>query len=264
GVGPDPALHGEGAAEGRRRVHELEQVESRGHAVGRTPERDHHPGPVVRDVGPGQDRAAAEDRGVPGRPRIVGRDPLDGRRSPRGKRRSDRLDRGALRAGSGGQPEREGGDGQVSSSQHVPSFPPAWRSTVRAARARRRDRACTFVRSPPPSSAILPFPGPAMTTSPEARARTAELLDTAAPGDARTLDALVPIVYDELRAIAHRQLAGEREDHTLQTTALAHEAYLRLVDDSRVTRRGRAYFFGAVARAMRQILVDHARKKGAL
>lgn len=103
-----------------------------------------------------------------------------------------------------------------------------------------------------------------MTTSPEARARTAELLDTAAPGDARTLDALVPIVYDELRAIAHRQLAGEREDHTLQTTALAHEAYLRLVDDSRVTRRGRAYFFGAVARAMRQILVDHARKKGAL
>jgi len=101
-------------------------------------------------------------------------------------------------------------------------------------------------------------------TAPSSRTRTADLLDTADAGDERALDALVPIVYEELRAIARRQLAGEREGHTLDTSALAHEAYLRLVDDSRVTRRGRAYFFGAVARAMRQILVDHARRRGAL
>ncbi|HEX6106615.1 MAG TPA: sigma-70 family RNA polymerase sigma factor [Gemmatimonadales bacterium] len=103
-----------------------------------------------------------------------------------------------------------------------------------------------------------------MTGSSGSRDRTADLLDEVRPGDARALDELVPIVYEELRAIARRHLAGERDGHTLDTTALAHEAYLRLVDDSRVTRRGRAYFFGAVARAMRQILVDHARKRGAL
>jgi len=99
------------------------------------------------------------------------------------------------------------------------------------------------------------------------RTRTAELLDTADRGDAdplATLDTLVPIVYDQLRAIAHRQRAHEAEDHTLDTTALVHEAYLRLVDDTRVTRRGRAYFFGAAARAMRQILVDYARRRDAL
>lgn len=60
--------------------------------------------------------------------------------------------------------------------------------------------------------------------------------------------------------MAHRQLAGERPGHTLNTTALVHEAYVRLVDDTRVTRKGRAYFFGAAGRAMRQILVDHARR----
>jgi RNA polymerase sigma factor (TIGR02999 family) len=99
------------------------------------------------------------------------------------------------------------------------------------------------------------------------RTRTAELLDTAARGDAdssATLDTLVPIVYEQLRAIAHRQRAREAGDRTLDTTALVNEAYLRLVDDARVTRRGRAYFFGAAARAMRQILVDYARRRDAL
>jgi RNA polymerase sigma-70 factor, ECF subfamily len=81
--------------------------------------------------------------------------------------------------------------------------------------------------------------------------------------DPVTLDRLVPAIYEELRAMAHRQLAGERSGHTLQTTALVHETYLRLVDHARVTTRGRAYFFGAAARAMRQVLVDHARRRGA-
>ena len=95
---------------------------------------------------------------------------------------------------------------------------------------------------------------------PSARDRTMALLETEEVGDPPRLDALLPLVYDELRGLAHRQLAGEQAGHTLDTTALVHEAYVRLVDDTRVTRKGRAYFFGAAARAMRQVLVDHARR----
>ena len=89
------------------------------------------------------------------------------------------------------------------------------------------------------------------------------MLEPGTEADPARLDALLPLVYDELRILAHRQLAGERAGHTLQTTALVHEAYVRLVDDTRVTRKGRAYFFGAAARAMRQVLVDHARRHAA-
>ena len=67
------------------------------------------------------------------------------------------------------------------------------------------------------------------------------------------------MVYDELRQVARRQLRGGGD--TLQATALVHETYMRLAEDQRVSSRGRAYFFGAAARAMRQILVDHARKR---
>lgn len=94
-----------------------------------------------------------------------------------------------------------------------------------------------------------------------ARDRTTALLEQADRTDpGKALDRVLPVVYDELRRMAHRQLAGERAGHTLNTTALVHEAYVRLVDDTRVTRKGRAYFFGAAGRAMRQILVDHARR----
>ena len=95
---------------------------------------------------------------------------------------------------------------------------------------------------------------------PSARDRTMALLEPEEVGDPPRLDALLPLVYDELRGLAHRQLAGEQAGHTLDTTALVHEAYVRLVDDTRVTRKGRAYFFGAAARAMRQVLADHARR----
>lgn len=71
----------------------------------------------------------------------------------------------------------------------------------------------------------------------------------------------MPIVYSEMRALAHRQLARERGPRTLHTTALVHEVYLKLVDQSQVTEKGRAYFFAAAARAMRQILVDYARRR---
>ena len=74
---------------------------------------------------------------------------------------------------------------------------------------------------------------------------------------------LLPIVYDELRRLARRQLAQERGDLTVETTGLVHEAFLRLVDHTRVTRKGRAYFFAAAARAMRQVLVDQARRRKA-
>jgi RNA polymerase sigma factor (TIGR02999 family) len=79
-------------------------------------------------------------------------------------------------------------------------------------------------------------------------------------GDATAVDRLFPLVYDELRRIAHRQLLLERADHTLGTTALVHEAYIRLVDQSRAQWVDRAQFFAIASRAMRRILVDYARQ----
>lgn len=76
-------------------------------------------------------------------------------------------------------------------------------------------------------------------------------------------DRLFPRVYDELRRIASRQLRRENEGHTLVATALVNEVYLKLVDHARVDWQDRAHFFAVAARAMRQVLVDHARKKGA-
>jgi RNA polymerase sigma factor (TIGR02999 family) len=87
------------------------------------------------------------------------------------------------------------------------------------------------------------------------------LLRTAGTDGADPIDRLWPLIYDDLRALAHRQLQRERPGHTLVTTALVHEAYLKLADSSRVASRGRAYFFAAAARAMRQVLVDHARSR---
>jgi RNA polymerase sigma-70 factor, ECF subfamily len=72
---------------------------------------------------------------------------------------------------------------------------------------------------------------------------------------------ILPAVYDELRAIARRQLRAERSDHTLQPTALVHEAYLRLVDQDSVDWQGRGHFLAVAATAMRRLLVDHARGK---
>ena len=73
---------------------------------------------------------------------------------------------------------------------------------------------------------------------------------------------LMPLVYDELRELAARYLRGERRGHTLQPTALVHEAFMRLVDQSRVDWSGRTHFYAVGAEAMRRILIDHARAKG--
>jgi RNA polymerase sigma factor (TIGR02999 family) len=87
-----------------------------------------------------------------------------------------------------------------------------------------------------------------------------DLLLQVRQGSPDAMDRLFPLVYGELRRIAHRQLLGERPGHTLGTTGLVHETYLKLVDQTRVQWRDRAHFFALAARAMRQILVDYARR----
>ena len=88
-----------------------------------------------------------------------------------------------------------------------------------------------------------------------------ELLASYGRGDKESLDQLMPIVYDELRRQAARYLRREKAGHTLQTTALIHEAYVRLVDQRNMQWQNRAHFFGIAAQMMRRILVDHARSK---
>jgi RNA polymerase sigma factor (TIGR02999 family) len=79
-------------------------------------------------------------------------------------------------------------------------------------------------------------------------------------GDEAAIDRLYPLVYDELHRVARRQLAREAEGHTLNTTALVHESYLKLVDQTRVALQDRTHFYSVAARAMRQVLLDHARR----
>lgn len=88
-----------------------------------------------------------------------------------------------------------------------------------------------------------------------------ELLLAWSEGDREALEALTPLVYQELKKIAEGYLRRERADHTLQPTALAHEAYIKLIDQQHVQWRNRAHFYGIAAQAMRRILVDHARAR---
>ena len=80
-------------------------------------------------------------------------------------------------------------------------------------------------------------------------------------GDDAALQQLIPLVHDELRQLAHRHMAGERAGHLLQTSALVNEAYLRLIDSSRVQWQNRAHFFAVSAQLMRRVLVDFARQR---
>jgi len=90
------------------------------------------------------------------------------------------------------------------------------------------------------------------------------LLTELSAGDRSVLDELLPLVYEELRRLAHRTLLGEREGHTLNTTALVHEAYLKLARVDRLTWKDRAHFFAVCSQAMRRVLVNYAlmRKAG--
>jgi|SRR5687767_13529627 len=89
------------------------------------------------------------------------------------------------------------------------------------------------------------------------------LLQAWSEGDRAALDRLVPLVYEELRVLARRALRGGRPGQTLQTTALVHEAYLRLVDQKRTQWQNRGHFMAIAAQAMRRVLVDHARRRAA-
>ncbi len=80
-------------------------------------------------------------------------------------------------------------------------------------------------------------------------------------GDKAALDRLMPLVYDELRRIAHRYVQHERDGHTLQTSALVNEAYLRFAGQRKVDWQNRSHFFAATAQVMRHILIDHARRR---
>jgi RNA polymerase sigma factor (TIGR02999 family) len=98
--------------------------------------------------------------------------------------------------------------------------------------------------------------------TPDSKQLTVMLRALGAEGASReTLDALLPLVYDELRRQARRHLRGERRNHTLQTTALINEAYLRLVNQKSVAWQNRAHFFAIAANMMRRILVDYAKTK---
>jgi RNA polymerase sigma factor (TIGR02999 family) len=86
-----------------------------------------------------------------------------------------------------------------------------------------------------------------------------QLLESWGKGDRLALERLMPLVYEELHRLAQRYLRNERSDHTLQSTALVHEAYIRMVDQKTVHWQNRAHFFGVAAQSIRHILVDHAR-----
>jgi RNA polymerase sigma factor (TIGR02999 family) len=89
------------------------------------------------------------------------------------------------------------------------------------------------------------------------------LLEAARQGDARAFDRLLPMLYDELRGIAARHMRGERADHTLEPTALVHEAFLRLVGGEPASFEDRTHFLRAASQSMRRVLVDHARARNA-
>jgi RNA polymerase sigma factor (TIGR02999 family) len=117
------------------------------------------------------------------------------------------------------------------------------------------------------ASALAPATLPAANMEPEIPIPPLEagpitdLLLQVSVGDASAMDRLFPLVYDELRRTAHRALRREHSDHTLGTTGLVHEVYLKLIDQTRVGWRDRAHFFAVAALAMRRILVDYARRQ---
>ena len=103
-----------------------------------------------------------------------------------------------------------------------------------------------------------------MDDSSNRREEVDRLLDAIRAGDSEANHELMPLIYDELRRLAHNRLRYERNGHTLSTTALVNEAYLQLVKSPSQDWKNRAYFFGAAARAMRQILIQHQRSRSRL
>ena len=96
------------------------------------------------------------------------------------------------------------------------------------------------------------------------RGEVTVLLGRIADGDEEAMDSLLPLVYDQLKAVAQRQLAGEAPGHTLNATAVVHEAYLKLAGLNRISWQNRAHFFAIASQAMRRVLVNHAVARGAV
>lgn len=105
--------------------------------------------------------------------------------------------------------------------------------------------------------------GPPPGRTPEPPGEVTRLLAACSAGDREAFDKLIPLVYDDLRRIAHKRLQAERSDHTLSTTAVVHEAYLQLVNQADATWRDRAHFFAVAAKVIRHVLVDYARRRRA-
>jgi len=103
--------------------------------------------------------------------------------------------------------------------------------------------------------------GRVMDTLPVSQQKVTHLLEQWSHGDDAALAELTPLVYEELRRLAHHHMGGQRPDHTLQTTALVNEVYLRFADQTNPRWQNRAHFFAVAARAMRQILVSYARSQ---
>ncbi len=98
--------------------------------------------------------------------------------------------------------------------------------------------------------------------APDDANQVTRILQRAGAGEGAAMNELLPLVYEQLRRDAQNRMAGERADHTLDATALVHEAYLRLVGDRRLPWQNRAHFYAAAAQAMRRILLDHAKARG--
>jgi len=113
----------------------------------------------------------------------------------------------------------------------------------------------------PTATALTAAMGVRMTKPSSQIHQVSELLDAWSHGDREALDKLMPLVYDELRRLARQHMRRERANHTLQTTALVNEAYMRLVDQHDTHWQNRAQFFAVAAQLMRRILVDHARSR---
>jgi RNA polymerase sigma-70 factor (ECF subfamily) len=110
-------------------------------------------------------------------------------------------------------------------------------------------------------SGLIAYEEQVVDTPSISQQRVTELLDQWSHGDNAALDEVAPLIYEELRRLAHHHMGGQRPNHTLQTTALVNEAYLRLADQTNPNWQNRSHFFAVAARAMRQILISYARSQ---
>ena len=120
-----------------------------------------------------------------------------------------------------------------------------------------------WVRSDKVSATFWVFAGKAESMCPPSSGRVSQLLVNWGQGNLEAREELIPLVYEELRRLARRHLGRERPNHTLQSSALVHEAYLRLVENEQPQWQDRAHFFGVAAQVMRHLLVDYARSRRA-